>query len=400
MTAAENWPQPPRPALHTGLLGEIVSTVEPHTEADPAGLLVDLLVAFGNAVGPGPHFVADAARHPARLFAVLVGDTAKARKGTARAVVRSFVTSADPEWAENRNTNGLSTGEGLIAAVASGDDCRLFVHEPEFARVLRVSGRDGNTLSPVIREAWDTGDLTVLTRGDPLRARGAHMSIIAHITREELRARLTSTETTNGFANRFLWTVVRRSKLLPSGGNLDDETNEELGQKLRGVVSQARRIGRMSRSEAAERLWDDMYRSLAADDPGGLLGSAVSRAEAHLLRLSVAFALADTSAEIRVDHLEAAHGIWQYCRASAGLLFGDRSGDRHADRLLGEVRRSGSKGLNRTEMLDLFHRNLTSHQVKALADSLVGKGHAEWVEGTSTGGRPARYLRSRYERTN
>ena len=83
----------------------------------------------------------------------------------------------------------------------------------------------------------------------------------------------------------------------------------------------------MSRSEAAERLWDDMYRSLAADDPGGLLGSAVSRAEAHLLRLSVAFALADTSAEIRVDHLEAAHGLWQYCRASAGLLFGDRNGD-------------------------------------------------------------------------
>ena len=51
-------------------------------------------------------------------------------------------------------------------------------------------------------------------------------------------------------------------------------------------------------------------------------------------------------------------------------------------------------------MIDLFHRNLSSHEVKTLANSLVEKGHAEWVEVTSTGWRPARYLRSRYERTN
>lgn len=400
MTSRSEWPNPPSVALDTGLLGEIVQAAEPHTEADPVGLLVDLLVAFGNVVGPGPHFVADSAQHPARLFAVLVGDTAKSRKGTARAVVRSFVTCADPEWADKRNTSGLSTGEGIIAAIAADDDCRLFVHEPEFARVLRVSGRDGNTLSPVIREAWDSGDMCVLTRGDPLRTTGAHMSIVAHITREELRARLTSTETANGFANRFLWIAVKRSKLLPSGGRLDDATIRELGRRLGDTIAEARRIGRLRRNDAAERLWDSLYRSLAEDEPSGLLGGAVSRAEAHVLRLSVAFALADVSPEIRVDHIEAAHDLWQYARDSAGLLFTGRSGDPKLDRLRDELRSAGRQGLTRTDLLAVFGRNLAASQVAGLADELVDEGVAEWFTDPSDGGRPASRLRTRYERTN
>lgn len=38
-----------------GLAGEIVRSVESETEADPVALLATLLVAFGNAVGPGAH---------------------------------------------------------------------------------------------------------------------------------------------------------------------------------------------------------------------------------------------------------------------------------------------------------------------------------------------------------
>ena len=73
----------------------------------------------------------------------------------------------------------------------------------------------------VVRQAWDTGTLRTLTRNNPLTATDAHISIIGHITAEELRRHLTSTEAANGFANRFLWLPVRRSKQLPDGGNLD-----------------------------------------------------------------------------------------------------------------------------------------------------------------------------------
>jgi len=52
------WPTLHEDALY-GLAGEVVSTLDPHTEADPAAVLVSFLVAFGAAVNSGPHAIAD-----------------------------------------------------------------------------------------------------------------------------------------------------------------------------------------------------------------------------------------------------------------------------------------------------------------------------------------------------
>ena len=47
------WPRLSAEAMY-GLAGEIVDTIAPHSEADPAALLVSLLASFGALVGPGP----------------------------------------------------------------------------------------------------------------------------------------------------------------------------------------------------------------------------------------------------------------------------------------------------------------------------------------------------------
>ena len=59
------------------------------------------------------------------------------------------------------------------------DDNRLLVRESEFSSVLRVSQREGNVLSPVVRRAWESGDLRTLTRHSPLKATGAPRPSIA-----------------------------------------------------------------------------------------------------------------------------------------------------------------------------------------------------------------------------
>lgn len=44
------WPEPlAKEALH-GLAGDIVRTIEPHTEADPAALLFSFFVTFGSVI--------------------------------------------------------------------------------------------------------------------------------------------------------------------------------------------------------------------------------------------------------------------------------------------------------------------------------------------------------------
>ena len=64
-----------------GLAGRIVRAIEPYSEADTAATLAHLLVAVGNLVGPGVYEKVQEDQHPPRLNTVLVGPTAKGRKG-------------------------------------------------------------------------------------------------------------------------------------------------------------------------------------------------------------------------------------------------------------------------------------------------------------------------------
>lgn len=105
--APPEWPNPLTNDAFHGLAGEIVRTIEPHTEADPVALLVQFLVAFGNVIGRGPHFRAEADRHALNLFVALVGNTSKGRKGVSWGHTHSLLSACDVMW-EVCVQNGLS----------------------------------------------------------------------------------------------------------------------------------------------------------------------------------------------------------------------------------------------------------------------------------------------------
>src|SRR3989304_4954478 len=48
---AVEWPTSPAEAAFSGLAGDIVRAIEPHSEADPVAVLVQVLIAFGGMVG-------------------------------------------------------------------------------------------------------------------------------------------------------------------------------------------------------------------------------------------------------------------------------------------------------------------------------------------------------------
>ena len=389
------------PAAFHGLAGELVESVAPHTEADPAALLLDFLACFGSAVGPGPHVRVGGAVHPARLFVLLVGTTSRARKGKSRAELRPVFAVADPGWSSERVVGGLSSGEGLIAAVrdgANGDDPgvadkRLLAVEEEFESVLKVASRDGNTLSEVLRRAWDTGNIRTLTRKDPLRSTGAHISVLAHVTAEELRHRLTELETANGFANRFLIAQVARARLLPHGGRHLCSHNS-LYSQVRGALETARRIGEVRRSGHADELWELVYEYLETRDDRGLIGALTARSSAHVLRLSLVYALCDGSRTIESAHIEAAYAVWRHCDASVRALFKTSTGNGTADRIAEELVKAGAYGLDRTTIGDLFSRHASKPELDDALTLLVDLGEAVVVR-QPTGGRPTlRYFAS------
>ena len=410
-TLGPTWPEALAPEAFHGLAGEIVSLLEPHSEADPVALLMHLLVSFGNVVGRAPHFVVGGTVHHANLYCVSVGATAS-RKGTAKDDTFFVIRTVDSDWFSSRIQSGLSSGEGFVWAVRDPieeqqpirekgrvvdyqtvitdpgvEDKRLLVVESEFGSTLRVLERDGNTLSAQIRQAWDSGILRVLTKTKAARATDAHISMLGHVTREELLKYLNATEQANGFANRILWASVRRSKLLPDGGDIQQLNLSDIIRRLQGAVQFSRTVGELRRSDTARDIWHAVYPRLAGNRLG-LFGAVTSRAEAQTMRLALVYALLDNSRLIEAEHLNAGLAVWSYCEASARLIFGNALGDVTADELL-KALRSSAGGLTRTELSSHFGRNKSAAEINRGLSALVQHGLIESEKADAAMGRPA-----------
>ena len=403
------WPAPPGEPAFAGLAGRVVISIEPHSEADPIAILVNFLTAFGNCVGNGPHFMVGATRHSLNLFSALVGDTAKARKGDSWPPVRVLFQQSDPQWTSERVTSGLTTGEGLIWQVRDPieknepvkekgrvvgyelvitdhgiSDKRLLVFEPELARALQAMSRSGNTLSPVVRDAWDRGNLNILSKTNAARATDAHVSVIAHITREELLRELSDVEVANGFANRLMWFAVRRSKLLPEPEPFDGPHVEVLADELRGALSWAGSVGQLRRDSNARDLWAQVYPELSAAK-SGLAGAIVARGEAQTMRLAALYALLDHSELITPAHLTSALELWAYAERSAMFIWADSLGDPTADTIHFALRQNGR--MSRTDISNLFGRHANATQIDTALQALVTSGRARSYS-DPTAGRP------------
>lgn len=414
-------------AAFYGLAGRIVKAFDPTTEADPVAVLVNTIVAFGNIIGTNAWLTIGTTRHYLKLFACLVGETSKGRKGTSWSIVERLVEMVDElvsneptsmdtiegifNWHTHSIHHGLSTGEGLIELVrdkkvvenADGtekvvdegaQDKRAMIIEEEFVRVLKVMARDTNTLSPILRTAWDKATLSIKTRQNPLNATGCHISVIGHITDAELLRHLTETDQANGFGNRILFPMVRRSKELPEAmfGELTPDAGDlkRLVRDLKEAILAARdewkTAGELRWAEEAKALWYEAYSDLSAATPG-LFGAITGRGEAQVPRIAALYALLDKSRVIERVHLEAAVALWRYCEDSARYIFGDATGDPTADQILEGLRMAGSEGMTRTGIDTLLGKRKGTDEKNRALGTLFKAGKAK-PHTRKTGGRP------------
>jgi hypothetical protein len=389
------WPSLANAAFH-GLADKVVFRLVPNTEADQAALLMQFLVSYGNAVGRKPYFMVEGTKHFPNLFVVLAGQTAKARKGTSADRIRQLFELADPEWTQRCVQGGISSGEGIIWAIRDPiyamkkgelqcvdlgvEDKRLLLDEREYQQALTVMTRPGNTASRIIRDAWDSRErIQSLTKNSPASVTKPMVSIVSHITIEELRESLDRTAMANGYANRFLFACVRRGQLLPHGGNSDDDAVSYLGPEIAKALAAARQLDRITMTSAAAKRWEEIYAALSVEQPG-LLGAITARAEAQTLRLALVYALLDGLGEIDVAHLEAALAVWRYSEASAKLIFGDTVGDPLADEILRALRSCLITGMTRSDLTLMFRHS--PHRAGAIGPALdrllqLGKARKE-----------------------
>ena len=359
-----------------------------------------MLVCFGNAVNTSAYFRQEWTRHHAREFVLIVGRSAKARKGTSWNIIKEVFKLADANWSKKRIVGGLGSGEGVVncvrdekverdeqgreTTIAGADDKRLMVVESEFASVLSVSGRDGSTLSEVLRNAWDSGNIQTVTKNNSLRATEAHISIIGHITETELGKKMDSNAIFNGFGNRFLVVCAKRARLLPDGGKLTDDSFSILAGQLAKAIDAARKIGQMTRTEEARKLWHEVYVKLSSDRPGNF-GAITSRAEAHVLRLSMIYALLDGKSQIELCHLKAALECWRYSQDSALYIWGDFTQSALAEKIHIALVSAGKNGLTRSQLNHALGGRVLAKEIDAELDKLCESGAVVTETKTTTG---------------
>jgi hypothetical protein len=363
-------PLPMAEAAYYGIAGQIADIIAAVSEPCRESLLAQFHVGFGSILGRNL-YCTQGSDHHLNEFVVLVGETAFGRKGTAWAIIRNLLREIDPDWKKNRILDGVQSGEAIIHEIRDPRqrlsrggkmvhdpgvaDKRLAIVEQEFGRVLVVGGRDGNTLSTTLRKCWDSeDDLHIGSKNDPERATHPHVSLIGHITVDELRKRLDQTDNTNGFSNRIMWLVVSRAKIVACPPPINWQNHPAILQTLHDIKANLTAHRRsFTWQKETLRDWIDYYEA-KKDSGAGMLGPIIARSAPHVLRLSMLYAALDASVLIRSEHLKAAIAFVAYCERSAQWIFQERTGDKVADKIIWNLERRPN-GMTRGEIQrDLF----------------------------------------------
>jgi len=333
----------PDDALY-GLPGRVALKLAESTGADPASILGMFMTSFGNAIGRQPHVMFYGHDEPGLLFTLIVGKWARGRKGTAWNAVKKLFGQAEPEWSANRIESGLQSSEAMIEAVADSPngDPRLLILETEFARFIAAMSAQRKFASRM-RTAYDGETLAARRVKQPPLISTQHMiSIIGMITPGELLALM---KMSGGLESRMLYfysAPARKTRTDPfkvdeSEINLADEVKEAIGHAwdsilltcgpITAALAELRGVAPKTKfpiaDDVAERWKDEIEPAIEdiADAVGEDYERYTARAQTHVVRLALLYALADGASEIDWPHIKAAMALTEFCMFSARRIF-------------------------------------------------------------------------------
>ena len=341
-----NAPRPSPDCLY-GIVGDVARAGGDTTEANPYAIAANFIAFMSCAVGRGAYMPIGNTWHHPRLYMLHIGRSGRGRKGDAVSLVsrieralRTLNEAATPQV----HRGGLSSREGLVYLIHDGftegkneiepiHDKRLLVIESEFANILHQGKRDGNTLSPALRDAWDGVSLKPATKSSRLWATDPHIAVIGAVTPGELLGLMASRELTNGFANRFMMFWAERTKVMAFPRATPQEAVDALASRVNEILTfcKAARWAekdhtRIELSLDARKRYEKLYLGELNDTAAGeRISALIERRAPMLLRLAMLFALCDLTTTVEVHHINAAMAWVRYSVESVKFIFASAS---------------------------------------------------------------------------
>lgn len=355
MPATAPFPDDPDPVTFEGLAGAAVDSLSTLTSASRIGMLTTLLAAWGGLFGSRTQYHGD---QPSVLFAVLIGETGRARKGTTTSAVWSALAHALASGfvaipISTNRWDGLASGEALVRILgeAKGSDTSKPVYglivEEEFERLLRrMRSSEGyqSTLDTYLRQAFDARMIQHITATKTLRIHPPYgVSILGNVTRETLRQNVSPDMARSGFANRFMWVPIEeRDVSIP--GSSPWRFADEISRSL--IDARAAWMGGQTIELDNDALGLLNEYGAHLRDLGGMVGAMGARLHVIAARIALVHAALDRSMTIGRRFVERAIALTEYARAGLRWSFRNDIGDEDANVLLSAVLGAVPDGLS------------------------------------------------------
>jgi hypothetical protein len=393
-------PKPISEEAFIGFPGRWVQELEEQTECNRDNLLAQLAVGSGAMFGRYyyNHYGVDLYTNE---FLKVLGDSG-AKKGTALKKFLGFAGLIDSHWPIHGIGDSFPSGEAIVYAIrdqvikikggkeviqdAGVFDKRLLIAENELAQLYRMFERSGNTSTAKLRAAWDSPEvLSNRSKTLPAIATKPHISLIGHITIEELRS-FDPNLISNGLLNRSVFVYAFKAREIPNpkpvkwSETLIEEFKEiyrlaniptaiDAGQL--GVSAEEVSSIHIPLDPEAEELWEKIYREQPANQDAAL-SDILRRYTEHIRKLALIYAIYDRVKTICSRHLLAAKAIMDHSKECVQTIFSAFTSNKGANKILEALKRQAPEGLAKSKIYEeVFNRHISASEINEALAFLV-----------------------------
>lgn len=382
------------PDAFYGIAGQLANEVSAIDGVSKEAILMQFLICIGNLCGQKFYYFIGGKKIYPSDFLILCGSTGSSKKGTSFSDVKWFFDKYWPEFTHSRLKTGVNSGEGLINCIRdkiisiekdkTGKEIEvikdqgalskivLFL-EPELSRLLKAGKREGSTVTETIRNAWDQVPLEINTSQRSIRSTDYNVSLIAHITPNELKSLVTDIDSSNGFLNRFLFCLA---------GNAEPKVFPEPFEKVRfsfstelvTLISFINSIESevIDLDESARVYYEDIYKEYFYK-PESEISDLIGRNIPHLLKMAMLYAILDRSPFIKTEHLKASKALIDFSENSIRYIFKDKIYNKKEKKILYFLSKHSGHSSRGKIQSDCFKNNISKEELDLLSNNLTSK---------------------------